>query len=83
MLSNVDELSEDFAGYPIVSAVNYYSGYYQIPLDRSSQNMTAFMTIIGLLRMTRMQQRWTNSFSNEEENNVDSANIRNVYGAIC
>jgi hypothetical protein len=31
-----DEFSEDFAGYPISSAIDYYSGYYQIPLDKRS-----------------------------------------------
>ena len=30
---SVDEFSEDFAGYPITSAIDYFSGYYQIPLD--------------------------------------------------
>jgi hypothetical protein len=28
MLPTVDEFSEDFAGYPITSAIDYYSGYH-------------------------------------------------------
>jgi hypothetical protein len=57
----VDEFSEDFAGYPITSAIDYYSGYHQIMIDKSSRDMTAFITALGLLRMTRMLQGWTNS----------------------
>ena len=34
MPPSVDEFSEDFVGYPIVTAVDYYSGYNQITLDR-------------------------------------------------
>jgi hypothetical protein len=49
-----DEFSEDFAGYPITSAIDYYSGYYQIPLDPTSRDLTAFMTDVGLLRITRL-----------------------------
>ena len=52
--SAVDEFSEDFAGHPITSAIDYYSGYYQIPLDMELRDMTAFMTEIGLLRITRL-----------------------------
>src|SRR5436189_5973790 len=61
MLPSVDEFSEDFAGYPITSAVNYFAGYYQIPLDKSSHDLTAFMNLLGLVRMTRLPQGWTNS----------------------
>jgi hypothetical protein len=57
----VDEFSEDFAGYPITSALDYYSRYFQIPLDMESMDMTAFMTELGLLWITRLPQGWTNS----------------------
>jgi len=57
----VDEFSEDFAGYPITSAIDYYSGYYQIPLAATSRDLTAFLTFLGLLRVTRLPQGWTNS----------------------
>jgi RNase H-like domain found in reverse transcriptase/Integrase zinc binding domain/Reverse transcriptase (RNA-dependent DNA polymerase) len=60
---SVDEFSEDFAGYPISSAIDYYSGYYQVPLDVESRDLTAFMTEVGLLRITRLPQGWTNSVS--------------------
>src|SRR6266496_3281341 len=61
MLPSVDEFLEDFAEYPITSAVDYFAGYYQIPLDRSSHDLTAFMSLLGLVRMTRLPQGWTNS----------------------
>jgi hypothetical protein len=57
----VDEFSEDFAGYPITSAIDYYSGYFQISLDKESRDYTAFLTDIGLVRNTRLPQGWTNS----------------------
>ena len=61
MPPSVDEFSEDFAGYPITSAIDYYSGYYEINLDKVSRDLTAFLTEIGLVRMTRLPQGWTNS----------------------
>jgi hypothetical protein len=57
----VDEFSEDFAGYPITSAIDYWSGYFQISLDPASRDLTAFMTDLGLVRQTRLPQGWTNS----------------------
>ena len=57
----VDEFSEDFAGYPITSAIDYYSGYYEVELAQESRDLTAFLTEIGVLRMTRLPQGWTNS----------------------
>ena len=57
----VDDFSEDFAGFPIVSSLDFYSGYNQILLDPSSRDMTAFLTSLGLLRQTRLPQGWTNS----------------------
>jgi hypothetical protein len=60
---SVDEFSEDFAGYPITSAIDYYSGYFQVPLDMESRDLTAFDTDLGLLRITRLPQGWTNSVS--------------------
>jgi len=61
MPPSVDEFSEDFAGYPITSAIDYYSGYYQVELAPESRDLTAFLTEIGVLRMTRLPQGWTNS----------------------
>jgi hypothetical protein len=61
MPPSVDEFSEVFAGYPITSVIDYFSGYYQIPLDKSSRDLTAFMTLLGLVRMTRLPQGWMNS----------------------
>ena len=61
MSPSVDEFSEDFAGYPITSTIDYFSGYYQIPLDKSCRDLTAFMSLLGLVRMTRLPQGWTNS----------------------
>src|SRR5437762_3395415 len=57
----IDEFLEDFVGYPITSAVDYLAGYYQIPLDKSSRDPTAFMKLLGLVQMTRLPQGWTNS----------------------
>ena len=63
MPPSVDEFSEDFAGYPIVSAFDYWSGYYEVSVDPASRDLTAFMTDVGLVRLTRLPQGWTNSVS--------------------
>jgi RNase H-like domain found in reverse transcriptase/Integrase zinc binding domain/Reverse transcriptase (RNA-dependent DNA polymerase) len=63
MPPSVDEFSEDFAEYPITTAIDYYSGYYEVGLHPASRDMTAFMTDVGLMRMTRLPQGWTNSVS--------------------
>src|SRR5438046_8310289 len=39
---SVDEFSEDFAGYPISSAIDYFLGYFEIPLARESRDLTTF-----------------------------------------
>ena len=61
MPPSVDEFSEDFAGYPIISTVDYFSGYDQISLDKRSRDLTAFLTDVGFVRNTRLSQGWTNS----------------------
>jgi RNase H-like domain found in reverse transcriptase/Integrase zinc binding domain len=63
MPPSVDEFSEDFAEYPITTAIDYFSGYYEIGLHPKSRDMTAFMTDVGLMRITRLPQGWTNSVS--------------------
>jgi hypothetical protein len=57
----VDQFSEEFAGYPISSSIDFYAGYYQILLDLASRDLTAFLTELGLVRMTRLPMGWTNS----------------------
>ena len=44
MPPSIDEFSEDFACYPITSAIDYYSGYYEINLDKISRDLTVFLT---------------------------------------
>ena len=61
MPPSVNEFSEDFAGYPITSSADYYSGFNQIGLDILSRDLTAFLTELGLVRSTRLPQGWTNS----------------------
>ena len=61
MPPGADEFSEDFAEYPITSSIDFYSGYYQILLDRQSRDLTAFMSPYGLVRVTRLPTGWTNS----------------------
>lgn len=61
MSRSVDELSEDFASYPITLAVDYYSGYDQISLNKRSGDLTVFLADVGLVRNTRLSQGWINS----------------------
>ena len=61
MPPSVDEFSEEFAGLPITSSIDYFSSFHEIPLARVSRDLTAFLTALGLVRLTRMPQGWTNS----------------------
>jgi hypothetical protein len=58
MPSAPDEFSEGFACYPIVSVINYFSGYYQIKLAIHSRNITAFLTTLQLFQITLLLQGW-------------------------
>ena len=58
---SVDEFSEEFAGCQIASLIDFFSGYDQLDLDPRCRDMTAFMTPLGLLRMTTPPQGATNS----------------------
>jgi len=48
----VDEFSEEFAGYPITTSVDYYSGYNQLLLDKESRDLMSFFMDAGLVRQT-------------------------------
>lgn len=61
MPPSVDEFSEEFAGCQIASLIDFFSGYDQLRLDPKSRDLTAFMTPLGLLRMTTPPQGATNS----------------------
>ena len=50
---------EEFAGYPILSLLDLFSGYDQCALAPESRDVTAFMTPFGLLRMTALPQAVT------------------------
>ena len=56
-----DEFAERFAGMKILTLADLHSGYDQCSLDVRDRDMTAFMTPIGLLRLTTLPQGATNS----------------------
>ena len=58
---SADEFSEEFAGCTISSLIDFFSGYDQVELDKESRDLTAFMTPLGLMRMTTLAQGATNS----------------------
>ena len=58
---SADEFSEEFAGCQIASLIDFFAGYDQMELDVQSRDMTAFMTPLGLLRMTTPPMGATNS----------------------
>jgi hypothetical protein len=63
MPSAVDEFSEEFAGYPITSSIDFYAGYNQIPLAAQSRDLISFIISLGLLCSIRLLTGWTNSVS--------------------
>lgn len=56
-----DDFAEEFAGLAISLLIDFFSGYDQVTLAEESRNLTAFMTTLGLLRMTTLPQGATNS----------------------
>ena len=57
----VDEFVDEFARCYIISLVDLYSRYNQMSLDPKSRDLTAFFTLLGLLRNTTLPQGATNS----------------------
>ncbi|OMJ26508.1 hypothetical protein AYI69_g3982 [Smittium culicis] len=57
----VDAFAEDFSCCKIYTTFDLMSGYDQISLDESSRDLFSLQTPLGLLRMTRLPQGWTNS----------------------
>ena len=57
----MEEISERFAGYPVVSLVDLFSRYDQCTLDPASRDITAFHTLLGLMRMTTLPMGYTNA----------------------
>jgi hypothetical protein len=56
-----DNFTEEFTSLAISSLIDFFSGYDQVTLAEESQNLTAFLIILGLLRMTTLLQGTTNS----------------------
>src|SRR6266536_6522666 len=61
MPPSIDEFSEEFTRCHCASLIDFFSSYNQLTLDVRSQDMTAFMTSLRLLRMTTLLIRATNS----------------------
>ncbi|OMJ18467.1 Retrovirus-related Pol polyprotein from transposon [Smittium culicis] len=57
----VDTFAEEFSGCKIYTTFDLMSGYDQISLDKRSRDLFSLQTPLGLLRMTRLPQGWTNS----------------------
>ena len=51
---SADNFSEEFAGFPLLSLLDIFSGYDQCILAPESRDITAFMTPFGQLRMTTL-----------------------------
>jgi hypothetical protein len=56
-----DEFSADVAMCQMLSLLDFFSGYDQVPLDEKSRDLTTFNTPLGLLRMCTLPQGATNS----------------------
>ena len=57
---SADDFNEEFTGFPFLSLLDLCSGYDQYILAPESQEITAFMTAFGLLRMITLPQGYTN-----------------------
>jgi len=59
--SNIEKFAEEFAEIVIALLIDFFSNYNQIDLALKSRNLTAFITPLDLLRITRLSQKTTNS----------------------
>jgi len=57
---SAEEYREDFAGFPVSSLLDLFSGYDQRVLAEIWRDLTAFQTPLGLLRITTLRQGYTN-----------------------
>ncbi len=55
-----DEFAERYAGCKILTLMDLFSGYDQVPLDKESRDLTSFPTPMGLFRMKTHPQGATN-----------------------
>jgi hypothetical protein len=53
-LPQIDQVVDSMVGCSILSFLNYYSGYHQIPLKEEDQNKTSFITPFGAFCNTTM-----------------------------
>ena len=57
---SADKFFEEFAGCTISFLIDFFSSYDHVELDEESRDLTAFMTLLGLMRMTMLAQGATN-----------------------
>ena len=60
---NVEEFSKRFTRICVVFLIDFFFEYNQMILIEKSRNLTAFMTFLNLLRMTRLLQNAINSMT--------------------
>lgn len=58
---NMDEMTEELAGYYIYTGLDAFSGYDQAALHPESRDLTTFESPMGTLRLRRLPQGWTNA----------------------
>ena len=58
--SCADDFGEEFNGFPLLALLDIFSGYDKCILAPESRDMTAFMTLFGLLRMATLLQGYSN-----------------------
>ncbi len=56
----INEFSEEFGNYIIISFIDFFSDYDQIKLDEKFRNLTSFYTLIGFYRMMIFPQNAIN-----------------------
>jgi hypothetical protein len=54
MSPSADEFAENFFKCAVTSLINFFFKYDQIELDFLSRDITAFMTPLGLLKITTL-----------------------------
>lgn len=60
LLLSSDKFSKKFSNYTIFFLINFFSDYNQVKLDRKSQNLITFMTLLSIICMKTLAQNAIN-----------------------
>lgn len=77
-LPNVEDCLETLAGKNFFSQIDFYSGFWQIKMQKESKELTAFRTEDSLFQFKRMPFGLTNALASFQMINVTLAGLKGI-----